>query len=260
MLGQRVITASFLVAAVVLALWSGGLPLLVLTFAVFVLINWEYYGAALPGNLLMRLQLTVLSCLLPAGWLVFGAPGLLTAFSLCLFFLFLLFVLHVEKGAGVEDGRSMLAAIAGLCYAGLLGSLLVAGAHTLAPAAIAWLLIIVSVADTAAYLSGRAIGGPLMAPHISPKKTVAGGISGILFASLASVAGNYLLALGLHPGLAFLYGLLFGVLAVFGDLVESLFKRLYSVKDMSSMLPGHGGFLDRVDAVLFCLPVLLILS
>jgi len=110
-------------------------------------------------------------------------------------------------------------------------------------------IIVVAAADTGAYATGLAFGRHPMAPRISPKKTWEG-FAGALAASL--VAG-VLLALFML-GLPWWFGLVFGVCmlvsATAGDLAESLIKRDLGVKDMSSWLPGHGGFLDRLDSIL----------
>jgi phosphatidate cytidylyltransferase len=108
--------------------------------------------------------------------------------------------------------------------------------------------------DTMAYFVGRSLGKHLLWPRISPRKTwegVAGGVAGALIAGVALGAG--LLALTWWQGL--LLGALVAVAAPFGDLAESLFKRLANVKDSSQLIPGHGGALDRIDSLLFVFPV-----
>lgn len=108
--------------------------------------------------------------------------------------------------------------------------------------------------DTLAYFVGRAFGKHLLWPRISPRKTwegLAGGTVAALGAGLA--LGLWLLALPWWQGL--LLGALVAVAAPFGDLAESLFKRLANVKDSSQLIPGHGGVLDRTDSLLFVFPV-----
>ena len=110
--------------------------------------------------------------------------------------------------------------------------------------------------DVLGYVVGRNAGrSPLMA-HVSPSKTVEGLLGGALGAIIASVVFNQLLGSnpweGLGPALAL--GLVVAVMAPLGDLVESLLKRDLGVKDMGTILPGHGGVLDRFDALLFTLP------
>ena len=108
--------------------------------------------------------------------------------------------------------------------------------------------------DTAAYFVGRSLGRHLLWPRISPRKTWEGLIGGTLAALAAGLTfGSWLLALLWWQGL--LLGLLVAVAAPFGDLAESLFKRLANVKDSSHLIPGHGGVLDRLDSLLFVFPV-----
>jgi phosphatidate cytidylyltransferase len=117
------------------------------------------------------------------------------------------------------------------------------------------LLLTVMVSDTAQYYSGRAFGRRMLAPVISPKKTVEGAVGGFVCGALILVvAGAWWL-----PALAIAFRALLGValvaLGVAGDLFESMLKRSAGVKDSSTIIPGHGGVLDRIDALLFAAPV-----
>jgi phosphatidate cytidylyltransferase len=121
-----------------------------------------------------------------------------------------------------------------------------------------WLLIVVWTTDTAAFVVGRLVGGPRLAPAISPGKTWAGLGGGVIGASLAGVitawalgSGRLVHAAGLGAG--------FAVLAQLGDLAESALKRRAGVKDSGSLIPGHGGVLDRVDGLLLTAPALALL-
>ena len=105
--------------------------------------------------------------------------------------------------------------------------------------------------DTAAFFIGRALGKHLLAPHISPGKTWEGSIAGIFGSIIISLALVALFDLPLNYGWTILLGLLMSVLGQFGDLVESLLKRNMKVKDSGRVLPGHGGFLDRMDSIVF---------
>jgi phosphatidate cytidylyltransferase len=109
--------------------------------------------------------------------------------------------------------------------------------------------------DTAAYLAGRALGRHKLCPELSPAKTVEGAIAAILVSAAfgAWAVPNYLGA-DLWVGLTL--GVLLGVAAILGDLVESVFKRWGGVKDSSNLFPGHGGILDRADSLLLAAPLL----
>lgn len=114
-------------------------------------------------------------------------------------------------------------------------------------ALVLWVFIIVWSTDIGAYFTGRSIGGPKLAPAISPGKTWAGFYGGIAAAMLLGGAWAYFA--GLFP-IAFLLAPLFSVASQGGDLFESWMKRRSGVKDSGRWLPGHGGVFDRVDGLL----------
>ncbi len=121
-----------------------------------------------------------------------------------------------------------------------------------------WLLIVVWTTDTAAYVVGRRVGGPRLAPLISPGKTWSGLGGGVIGASLAGAITLWALGSERLVHAAGL-GAAFAVLAQLGDLAESALKRRAGVKDSGSLIPGHGGVLDRVDGFLLTAPVLALL-
>ncbi len=117
------------------------------------------------------------------------------------------------------------------------------------------LLITVMVSDTVQYYGGRLLGRRLLAPAISPKKTVEGAAVGVVGGTVAMVwAGRWWLP-AVEPSTLWLLGAAVVVLGITGDLFESFLKRGAGVKDASGLIPGHGGVLDRVDALLFAAPV-----
>ncbi len=116
-----------------------------------------------------------------------------------------------------------------------------------------WVMLAVWACDTLAYFAGRAIGGPKLAPRISPKKTWAGLGGGCLGAALVGAAMSPWLGFGsavVAPAIA----ILLAVVAQTGDLAESWVKRRFDVKDSGRLIPGHGGIWDRVDGLLFAAP------
>ena len=119
-----------------------------------------------------------------------------------------------------------------------------------------WILLLVLgvwAYDTGAYFAGRRIGGPRFLQHVSPSKTYAGLVGGLLVATLVTAA--MLAGLREDPLAALVLGPLIGLAAQAGDLAESLFKRAAGAKDSGSLIPGHGGILDRVDSFLFAAPI-----
>jgi len=127
------------------------------------------------------------------------------------------------------------------------------GSGTQGPALLLFAMVIIWVGDTAAYFVGRSIGKHALAPHLSPKKTWEG--------TVASFLGSLIVALAFARFVTVSVGHLLGMAAVgnvagqVGDLLESAYKRSAGIKDSGSILPGHGGVLDRIDALILAIPV-----
>ncbi len=111
-----------------------------------------------------------------------------------------------------------------------------------------WLLIVIWITDTAAFFAGRSIGGPKLAPSVSPKKTWSGAIAGVAAATLAGGAFAWFAGLPGWAGLGILSAAI-SIVGQVGDLIESALKRRFGVKDSSNLIPGHGGVLDRLDSL-----------
>ncbi len=144
----------------------------------------------------------------------------------------------------------------GPLYIGLPLGALAAMRVSSGPASVGWLVLIVAVSDSAQYYTGRLLGRTRLAPAVSPAKTVEGAIGGLVAATLVGAIAGPRIAVGVPltaiggAGLA-LFVAAFGII---GDLFESLLKRSAGVKDSSSIIPGHGGVLDRIDSYLFAAP------
>lgn len=140
----------------------------------------------------------------------------------------------------------------GALYASLfgLGLLLILSAPIHGVAALVFVLAIAAATDTAAYVAGRTFGGPKLAPRLSPKKTWSGAIGGFLAAPIAGSIVAGLFSIPLTLGLIGT-GAVLSVFSQAGDLFESWLKRRFRVKDSGSILPGHGGMMDRVDGLTF---------
>lgn len=125
-----------------------------------------------------------------------------------------------------------------------------------------WLLFLFAnlwIGDTAAYLAGSRIGGPRLSPVISPRKTISGAMAQLVASIIIAVV--FVLAdwISAPASLLLTAGVAIGVVGQIGDLFESVFKRAFGMKDFSSLIPGHGGVLDRFDSTLFAAPTLWIL-
>lgn len=122
------------------------------------------------------------------------------------------------------------------------------------PRGLAWLLLVIVVTwigDSGAYLIGRSYGRRPLIPVVSPKKTVEGFLGGLACATLTGAIATSVFGLGFSWLIGLVLGLLIGLVAVAGDLAESVLKRQAGVKDSGTLIPGHGGMLDRLDALLF---------
>jgi phosphatidate cytidylyltransferase len=123
-----------------------------------------------------------------------------------------------------------------------------------------YLFAVAILTDTFAYFFGITFGKKKLAPVISPNKTVAGAVGGILGGMIAAVLTGLLVQGWFHINIGILHflfsGFLMAVLSEYGDLMASLIKREYSLKDYGNILPGHGGIMDRLDSILFISPIL----
>lgn len=150
--------------------------------------------------------------------------------------------------AGSISGAFALAYL-GLPLGALVGIFILGG-----PRAVVLLVATIAISDTAQYYSGRTFGRRPLAPIISPKKTIEGALGGFVAAPLFLAGAGPLLLPPLAPAPLVLLGLVLVVCGIAGDLFESMLKRAADLKDSSALIPGHGGVLDRIDALLFAAP------
>jgi len=253
MLKKRVITALWGIPLLVTIVWfDRPLPWFTVLVAIWGLMAvYEFYKmvatSQAPPVTYFGLIWTLLFILSPHFDFDILTPLLLTL-SIILPLLWLL--LRSQK----EAFTSWSWTVAGILYVGWLLSYLVAtrglddGRNW-----VFFTLFTTFASDTAAFFVGRAIGRHRLAPSISPGKTWEGTMAGVFGAVLVSLLFTIptSLSLPINYGQAMLLGLLVSVFGQAGDLVESLFKRNMGVKDSSRLIPGHGGFLDRIDSVVF---------
>ena len=247
----RILSAAVLAPLVLLAIYFGGYWFAALIVLAAGLMGWEWARMCNGGQL---------------GW-----PGVLAIAALVVpTAAFHLAIPSIAIPAVLLSGAVLSAAVArvrskrpdafyfllfGTIYIGA-GCLAILWLRT-APAAgrevVFWLLAVVWATDIGAYFAGRGIGGPKLAPKISPNKTWAGLIGGMVCAALVGVGAARFL--GGETTFLAVAGLALAVIAQAGDFLESWCKRHFGVKDSSHIIPGHGGILDRVDGLLAVLPV-----
>ncbi len=118
-----------------------------------------------------------------------------------------------------------------------------------------WILCIVAAGDIGAFYTGKSIGRNKLCPWVSPKKTIEGSFGGLCANVIAALVLKMLMLPELANPTCVVFALLIGVAGQIGDLFASEFKRAVGIKDSGTLLPGHGGFLDRLDALLFASPL-----
>lgn len=253
MLATRIATAAIGIPLFLGILWAGGLPFSLLAAALALLGFSEYARMWAHKGVRVPLWPGALACLMLVAAARFGGAQALvpalTAGALAL-------VAAMALLYGRHTSQDLMVALGGVVYVGWLL------AHWVLlrdrPDGF-WLILLAFLvtwaSDTGAYFTGRALGKTRLAPLVSPGKTWEGAAGGT---ALAAAVGWYLgPALGLMPApLGLVLGAILSAVAVVGDLAESALKRHAGVKDSGTLLPGHGGVLDRFDSALFTLPVL----
>ncbi len=162
----------------------------------------------------------------------------------------------VATGAAAVLGkRRIVWALAGLVYIGIpvLALIWLRLLPSYGFTFVLWVLCVVWAADSAAFFTGSALGGPKLAPAISPNKTWSGAAGGLVGASLVGL--GFALYVGVPIVTAMVASAFVGLWAELGDLQESWIKRRLNIKDTSNLIPGHGGILDRLDSLMFAAPV-----
>lgn len=235
-LQKRILSSLVLVPIVLFCLWSGGWVYRALVLLVMIGLVWE--GESLLGQRMKTLR-----------------GVLLMLWPLC---------------AGLIAIKGQWLAVASLVGASLLFGLPTCGpvlVSIFGGIALLWLrsrpeglyetlfvIFAVIASDSCAYATGRLIGGPKLAPAISPGKTISGSIGGIIGAVVMGGVIAHAAVAGWSVSACLMGGIL-AIAAQCGDLMESAFKRRLGVKDSGKLIPGHGGLLDRLDALLLAAPI-----
>ena len=242
----RVMTASIIGPAALLCIWAGGAWWSALVLLCVAGLAWEWVrlcggstrrspGPVVPAAAVLAACLQILGW--PMAALALLGVGALLAWRLA-----------------SDVPRGWLAF--GVLYIGVAGMALLELRHDgeAGRGNVIFLVLVVWASDVSAYFAGRFLGGPKLAPRISPNKTWAGALGGLLGAMAVGSAAALVLGGGSLGPIALLAAML-GVASQAGDMFESWIKRRFGVKDSSRLLPGHGGLLDRLDGVLAAAPV-----
>jgi phosphatidate cytidylyltransferase len=263
---QRALVAILGIPLILAGVIFGGIPFFLLVQIIGIGVLYEFYQlsekkSARPHRLLGMAGLTVILIYfafdsLSAFFTVYEADIIAGRFLLVGIITFIILAVTLELLS--HNGSPFLnlgATTLGALYVGIgLGTFL--GLRELFPGGEVIILMLgtIWVCDTAAYLGGKTIGKHKLYTAVSPNKTVEGAVFGFVFAVITAVVCRYLFVsyIGIWDAVAI--GILVGSVGQIGDLAESMFKRDVDVKDSSSFFPGHGGFFDRFDSILFVSP------
>ena len=252
----RLLSGAVLLAFAIAVVWFAPARVFFAVALLLTLIaSYELVGLARAGGLAVSRGLSPVAA---ASTLAAASlPG--PPWALTLTLLAALLALALATLASWRGGAGALATVAASLlpsiYLGLPIAALVSIRADGGPASLFLLMFTIIVSDTAQYYSGRAFGRRPLAPTISPKKTVEGAVGGFGFGALALAAAGHWWLPGVPLVARAVAGLAVVALGIAGDLFESMLKRSAGVKDSSGLIPGHGGILDRIDALLFAAPV-----
>ncbi len=253
----RVKSALILAPIVLLLLYMGGRGFAFMMAAAGAIAAYEWAKMILTGQTCPKNLLHVVASV--AGFGVISAAMIGNPLGALIFLMALLFTVFAYNFS--QNGPALKKVLSGVIYIGFSCQIMIwlrnftdNGLYNMLT-----LLFIVWASDIFAYFSGKSIGGPKLAPSISPKKTWAGLIGGSVGAGViaGAMASPWLLDLtgaatigGMGMIGYFILGFVLSVVGQAGDLLISIFKRHYGVKDTGTIIPGHGGILDRIDALL----------
>lgn len=242
-LGLRIVSGVVLGVLVLAATWAGGIWFRAIAVIIMVLMHYEFSSMSnAPARAPLANAIGWLAILAAAAFVLTSLPSMALA---AIFIGGCGAVLAGLTRGGVWSATAVL-------YAGLSGLALaeIRGEGLFGLFAMLFIFAIVWATDIMAYFCGRALGGPKLAPRISPGKTW----SGAIFGAAAGVGAGLGVALAFRHGGGWmipLIALLLSVASEIGDLFESWVKRRFGAKDSSHLIPGHGGVMDRVDGLVF---------
>ncbi len=258
MLRTRVLTGLILGALLLLGIFLLPPFSAVLAFGVLFTIGaWEWAGfGALRSPFSRALYALIVALTLLAAWRWTGDSGhLIILLSVACAWWVIAFLWLSLAPAWNRPALTLVCGFAVLApaFVALARLQISAGGFARGPLIVLWLVLMVCAADIGAYFAGRAFGRRKLAPRVSPGKTWEGALGGLTMVAL--VAGGGALYFGLLPLAVVAFGCGVGIFSVIGDLTESMFKRAAALKDSGTLLPGHGGLLDRIDSVTAAAPL-----
>lgn len=267
---KRVLVAVIFVPIVIALIALGGVPFALFVTVITAVAAWELIHAIAKLPLRMYVYTTIAAAAIPAGFQVGTAFGVKTlAFTALLLmvvtFSEAIFAYGTEKAFSVDNVLKCF--FAGIFMPAMMSSLSILNSYGPEGYARPYLVMAIGLAfitDGGAYFAGVLLGRHRGITQVSPNKSVEGFVGGLVIGAVFAVVVGLILQLGLDYTVNYLYLVIYGVLGALvtevGDLAFSLIKREYGIKDYGKLLPGHGGMMDRFDSMVFCAPVVMLLS
>ena len=254
----RIITALLIIPALVLLVISGNIPLISFVVALVSLMGlWELYNAVKITDKKFLCTLSYIGAVLIVICNTFFSEFMLPFFCIWLFVLFL-YYLKNHKETKLTDISTVYLSLIYIPF--LLSHISLVFRFENGNFLIWFLLVGAFITDSLAYFTGVFFGKHKLCPEISPKKTIEGFAGGVLGTGIVFLLMAYFNNLFFDGNfnliLIFVIGILSAIISALGDLVASQIKREYGVKDYGSLLPGHGGILDRCDSLIIVTPFL----
>lgn len=251
-ISPRVVSALVMVPVALGLAYAGGLAFNLLVLGLAALMAYEWNGLSSGG---------ALAAGAPAGGAVMGCVGISALGYVAAGFTAVIPMAALTLAVAWMGGVRNFWSSAGVVYVAIpcIAVIWLRAEPVLGLETVVWLFAVVWATDIGAYFAGRGIGGPKLAPRISPQKTWAGLGGGVLAAGLVGAITATVLAL---PGslALILFSAVLAVIAQIGDLVESMVKRHFGAKDSGRLIPGHGGVLDRLDGLMTAAPAVAIVA
>ncbi|MCK5220015.1 MAG: phosphatidate cytidylyltransferase [Candidatus Aminicenantes bacterium] len=233
------------------------LPHIYFSIFLFIIVSvsvYEFIKLTEPGT--KSLILIFFNGLVVAAFFTFGIPELPFMIFINLFSIGLFFLIAIKK----EDQLKSFVRDSGIHFLSIyylfFPLYFILRLREIGPNFLIFLIFVIAIGDSGAYFIGRAIGKHKIYPVASPNKSLEGIIAAVLTAGLSGWLSILIFPIKINSLTAILTGALIGLISQISDPVESLFKRSAGKKDSGSILPGHGGFLDRIDSYIFCAPSL----
>lgn len=269
---QRIITGSILIAVMIPILWFSYTPIFAVAATALALVaTWEMLhciGTDKKAGVFLPSYIFTLVVCAAAKYFMPGRDYFAWTYIGIVFFFFVCLAVYSIFSKGKFTVDEMFASFGGVFYVGsAFAALILLRESYLGEYLYLLAILIPIISDTFAYFTGVFFGKHKLIPDVSPKKTVEGSVGGIVFSGIGCIIfavvllrmNGYGMKLWQYVGV-FVAGCLIAMLSQVGDLLASLIKRRYDIKDYGKLFPGHGGVLDRLDSILITSPLILVFS